>query len=249
MTYTRGYLAHASISPSCGLAVYRDGTLTVWTHCQGVYPLRAALAKVLKSSNPPRSLFTTYRDRAATVTMAPTMPAAGHPIRAAPAPRGRVHLRAENAGHDRQGPCLARRCRQARRLDAGNLKFNPQSTAGRRRKPARRARAAHSTAAETMYPKQTAAAPHATPSRSTTFPPSGPPGDGSAGANLGAARGRGNANVFASNCIDELARSASSSMQHSSANTFGIAPSPRSAEVRTGASVTRWCRMRLAGML
>ncbi|MGA7679703.1 MAG: molybdopterin cofactor-binding domain-containing protein [Pseudolabrys sp.] len=47
-TYTRGYIAHASISPSCGLAVYRDGTLTVWTHCQGVYPLRAALAKVLK---------------------------------------------------------------------------------------------------------------------------------------------------------------------------------------------------------
>ena len=47
-TYTRGYLAHASISPSCGLAVYQDGTLTVWTHCQGVYPLRAALAKVLK---------------------------------------------------------------------------------------------------------------------------------------------------------------------------------------------------------
>ena len=47
-TYTRGYLAHASISPSCGLAVYRDGMLTVWTHCQGVYPLRAALAKALK---------------------------------------------------------------------------------------------------------------------------------------------------------------------------------------------------------
>jgi len=46
-TYTRGYLAHASISPSCGLALYRDGTLTVWTHCQGVYPLRAALAKAL----------------------------------------------------------------------------------------------------------------------------------------------------------------------------------------------------------
>jgi nicotinate dehydrogenase subunit B len=47
-TYTRGYLAHASISPSCGLALYRDGKLTVWTHCQGVYPLRAALAKALK---------------------------------------------------------------------------------------------------------------------------------------------------------------------------------------------------------
>jgi len=47
-TYTRGYLAHASISPSCGLALYQDGKLTVWTHCQGVYPLRGALAKVLK---------------------------------------------------------------------------------------------------------------------------------------------------------------------------------------------------------
>jgi CO/xanthine dehydrogenase Mo-binding subunit len=47
-TYTRGYLAHASISPSCGLALYKDGQLTAWTHCQGVYPLRAALAKTLK---------------------------------------------------------------------------------------------------------------------------------------------------------------------------------------------------------
>ncbi len=46
-TYTRGHLAHASISPSCGLAVYRDGHLTVWTHCQGVFPLRAALARTL----------------------------------------------------------------------------------------------------------------------------------------------------------------------------------------------------------
>jgi CO/xanthine dehydrogenase Mo-binding subunit len=47
-TYTRGYLAHASISPSCGLALYKDGHLTVWTHCQGVFPLRGALARTLK---------------------------------------------------------------------------------------------------------------------------------------------------------------------------------------------------------
>jgi nicotinate dehydrogenase subunit B len=47
-TYTRGHLAHASIGPSCGLAIYRDGRLTVWTHCQGVFPLRAALARTLK---------------------------------------------------------------------------------------------------------------------------------------------------------------------------------------------------------
>jgi len=46
-TYSRGYLAHASISPSCGLAEYRDDHLTVWTHCQGVFPLRASLAKAL----------------------------------------------------------------------------------------------------------------------------------------------------------------------------------------------------------
>src|SRR5262249_5756663 len=45
--YTRGHLAHASIAPSCALALYRDGRLTVWTHCQGVYPLRAALARML----------------------------------------------------------------------------------------------------------------------------------------------------------------------------------------------------------
>jgi len=47
-TYTRGHLAHASIAPSCALALYRGGHLTVWTHCQGVYPLRAALARMLK---------------------------------------------------------------------------------------------------------------------------------------------------------------------------------------------------------
>jgi len=47
-TYTRPHLAHASIGPSCGLAIYRDEHLTVWTHCQGVYPLRAALARTLK---------------------------------------------------------------------------------------------------------------------------------------------------------------------------------------------------------
>ena len=47
-TYTRMHIAHASIGPSCGLALYRDGHLQVWTHCQGVYPLRAALARTLK---------------------------------------------------------------------------------------------------------------------------------------------------------------------------------------------------------
>ncbi len=47
-TFTRGYVAHASISPSCGLALLTDGKMTVWTHCQGVYPLRGALSRMLK---------------------------------------------------------------------------------------------------------------------------------------------------------------------------------------------------------
>ena len=47
-TYTRMHIAHASVAPSCGLARYRDGRLQVWTHSQGVYPLRDALARTLK---------------------------------------------------------------------------------------------------------------------------------------------------------------------------------------------------------
>jgi nicotinate dehydrogenase subunit B len=47
-TYTRMHLAHASVAPSCGVAVYRNDRLEVWTHSQGVYPLRDALARSLK---------------------------------------------------------------------------------------------------------------------------------------------------------------------------------------------------------
>jgi CO/xanthine dehydrogenase Mo-binding subunit len=47
-TYTRPYIAHASIGPSCAVAEFQDGKLTVWTHSQGVFPLRRDLAKALK---------------------------------------------------------------------------------------------------------------------------------------------------------------------------------------------------------
>jgi nicotinate dehydrogenase subunit B len=47
-TYTKPYLAHASIGPSAALAEFRDGKFTVWTHTQGVFPLRAELVKALK---------------------------------------------------------------------------------------------------------------------------------------------------------------------------------------------------------
>ncbi len=47
-TYTKPYLAHGSIGPSCALAELKDGKMTVWTHSQGVFPLRAELMKTLK---------------------------------------------------------------------------------------------------------------------------------------------------------------------------------------------------------
>ena len=46
--YTRPYIAHASIAPSCAMAQWRGDRVHVWTHSQGVYLLRADLALVLK---------------------------------------------------------------------------------------------------------------------------------------------------------------------------------------------------------
>jgi CO/xanthine dehydrogenase Mo-binding subunit len=46
--YTRPYIAHASIAPSCAMAQWSGERVRVWTHSQGVYLLRADLALVLK---------------------------------------------------------------------------------------------------------------------------------------------------------------------------------------------------------
>jgi CO/xanthine dehydrogenase Mo-binding subunit len=46
--YTRAYHMHGSIGPSCAVALRENDALTVWTHSQGVYPLRAAIAEMLK---------------------------------------------------------------------------------------------------------------------------------------------------------------------------------------------------------
>ena len=46
-SYSRPYIAHAAMAPSCALAEFRDGHLSVWSHTQGVYPLRGSLANVL----------------------------------------------------------------------------------------------------------------------------------------------------------------------------------------------------------
>ncbi len=46
-TYHRPYMAHASIGPSCSVAQAQDGKVTIWTHTQGVFPLRATMAQAL----------------------------------------------------------------------------------------------------------------------------------------------------------------------------------------------------------
>ena len=45
--YERPYQMHGSLGPSAALARFSDGHLRVWTHSQGIYPLRAAIAETL----------------------------------------------------------------------------------------------------------------------------------------------------------------------------------------------------------
>ncbi|MCA1854497.1 molybdopterin-dependent oxidoreductase [Massilia oculi] len=49
-TYTRPYQLHASLGPSCAIALREGGRYTVWTHAQGVFPLRRALAELLDTA-------------------------------------------------------------------------------------------------------------------------------------------------------------------------------------------------------
>ncbi|POF33587.1 molybdopterin cofactor-binding domain-containing protein [Roseibium marinum] len=47
VTASRAYLSHGSIGPSAAMAVWRDGRLKIWSHSQGVFQLRNAVARVL----------------------------------------------------------------------------------------------------------------------------------------------------------------------------------------------------------
>ena len=44
--YGKPFLSHGSLGPSVGLARFQDGKLTLWTHNQGVYPMRALAARI-----------------------------------------------------------------------------------------------------------------------------------------------------------------------------------------------------------
>ena len=46
--YTRPFLAHASMAPSCAIARWDGESVTVWSHSQGVFALRDALAAGLR---------------------------------------------------------------------------------------------------------------------------------------------------------------------------------------------------------
>lgn len=45
--FLRPYLLHASVGPACAVADWRDDGLTVYSHSQGIYPLRVQMARVL----------------------------------------------------------------------------------------------------------------------------------------------------------------------------------------------------------
>jgi len=47
-SYTKPYIAHASIGPSCAIARWNDRRLEVWTHSQGIFGLRQDLSKILR---------------------------------------------------------------------------------------------------------------------------------------------------------------------------------------------------------
>lgn len=47
-SYTKPFLAHASIGPSCAIGQFKDGKMQLWSHTQGVFPLRNDLAKMLR---------------------------------------------------------------------------------------------------------------------------------------------------------------------------------------------------------
>ncbi len=45
--YSRPHIAHAALGPSCAVAEFSDGRYTLWTHSQGIFPLRGDLAVAL----------------------------------------------------------------------------------------------------------------------------------------------------------------------------------------------------------
>jgi nicotinate dehydrogenase subunit B len=47
-SYFKPYIMHGATGPSCAIALYEDKQLHIWTHSQGVYPLRESLKDLLQ---------------------------------------------------------------------------------------------------------------------------------------------------------------------------------------------------------
>lgn len=45
--YKRPYQMHGSIGPSCAIGLWKDDLLTIWSHTQGVYPLRSTISDLV----------------------------------------------------------------------------------------------------------------------------------------------------------------------------------------------------------
>ena len=146
-TYTRPYLAHASIGPSCALANPVDGRLGVWCHSQAIFALQAEIAGALDLRARARHACHHVQgagcyghngadDAAFDAALLAWRLAAAGP-RAVDA-RGRVQQRAVRAGHGRARSQPRSRCaRPHRRLAVRQLGRRPPfSVPARRRRRA-----------------------------------------------------------------------------------------------------------------
>ena len=141
--YTKPYVAHAAIGPSCAVAEFTDSKLTVWTHSQGVFPLRAELAKTLRM--PPEAIRCVHMEgsgcyghngaddvAADAALLARAVP--GRPVRV-------QWMRDDEFGWEPYGPAMAMRARAALGADGKIVDWEyevwsnthttrPQSTSG-----------------------------------------------------------------------------------------------------------------------
>jgi hypothetical protein len=77
--YSRPCLMHGAIGPSCALALWEKGGVTVWTHSQGVYPLQRRWPSCC-ACRPTRCAASMSKARVATATTAPTMSPPTQPL-------------------------------------------------------------------------------------------------------------------------------------------------------------------------
>jgi hypothetical protein len=148
-TFLKNYLLHGSIGPSCSVAHLENGMMTVWTHSQGVYPLRDALAQML--SMPKANVRCIHTEgsgcyghngaddvAAHAALIAAALP--GKPIRVQWM-REQEHVGSLHAGDGDRGQCVARRERPHRRLELRAVEQLAQRADRRRRPAAARAHA------------------------------------------------------------------------------------------------------------